>query len=253
MTDQTPAAGRAEVIEHFAARAATYDASSSWCTDDSLGEMTVRAAAAGPADHVLDVACGTGLVSRLFHGRVARVVGVDITAQMADQALAHLDELVITPAEHLPFAADSFDVVVSRQGIQFMQLPAAVDEMVRVLRPGGRIVLINLCAYGEQDKEEYFEILRLRNPVRRHFFLREDLERLLREAGCRDVRLETLISVEDVDVWSDNGAIEDDRREAIQDAYRNASPGFSEVHGVRVDDGRILDRMLFGVAVGLKP
>jgi SAM-dependent methyltransferase len=244
---------REDVIAHFVARAATYDRSSSWCTDDALNERIVALAAPDATSAVLDVGCGTGLVSRFFKGRTARVVGVDISTEMTDQALPHLDELVIAPAERMPFPTGEFDIVVSRQGIQFMLLPDAVQEMVRVAKPGGRVVLVNLCAYGPADRDEYFEILRLRNPVRRNFFLPEDLEALLRGARCDTVTLESYVSTEDVDLWADNGAIDGQRQEALRDVYRRASPAFRELHGVSDGNGRLVDRMLFIVAMGRKP
>jgi DNA gyrase subunit B len=242
-----------EVVEHFTARATGYDRSSSWCTDEVLCARIVEAARVGPRDHVLDVACGTGLVSKHFKSRVARVVGVDITSDMFEQARAHVDELIPAPSEALPFPDDTFDAVVCRQGIQFMDLPEAIHSMVRVLKPGGRIVLVNLTASGPEDRDEYFEILRLRNPVRRHFFLPEDVAALLRDAGCRNVSLEKYVSVEDVDVWSDNGAIDEERREAIRRVYRGASQAFLDLHGVQESDGRFTDRMLFVLAAGEKP
>ncbi|GGK90994.1 class I SAM-dependent methyltransferase [Mangrovihabitans endophyticus] len=242
-----------DVVAHFTSRAPTYDTSSSWCTDEALGALVLTLVPPEPTDRVLDVACGTGLVSRLFHGRVARVVGVDITTDMAAQAQTFLDELVIAPAENMPFPSDSFDTVVCRQGVQFMTLPDAVREMVRVTRPGGRVVLVHLCAYGDADSAEYFEVLRLRNPVRRSFFRPGDLGDLLRSAGCAEVRTERYVSAEDVDVWSDNGAIDEADREAIREVYRRGSPEFLRLHAVRQDNGRIIDNMLFVVAVGRKP
>jgi DNA gyrase subunit B len=244
---------RKDVADHFGLRAPTYDNSSSWCTDTDLGELLLDLARPGPQDRVLDVACGTGLVSRLFTGRVAELVGVDLTEGMAEQARPYLDRLVLTAAEDLPFEDDTFDIVVCRQGIQFMDLPAAVEEMVRVVRPGGRVVVVNLCAYDERDSEEYFEILRLRNPVRRHFFLPSGLEELLAKAGCEQTRTRSYVSVEDVDVWSDNGAIEEERREAIREVYRRASPEFRALHAVQEADGRFTDHMLFVLAAGTKP
>ena len=53
------------------------------------------------------------------------------------------------------------------------------DEMARVARPGGAVCLIQLCAYGPEDREEYFEVLRLRNPARQNFYERADLGSLL--------------------------------------------------------------------------
>ncbi|MFE7409138.1 class I SAM-dependent methyltransferase [Streptomyces laurentii] len=242
-----------DVTGHFAARSATYDRSSSWCTDSELGDLVLELTRPMATDRVLDVACGTGLVSRLFAGRVAEVTGVDITPEMAEQARPHLDRLVISPAEDLPFPDGTFDIVVCRQGIQFMTLPDAVASMVRVLKPGGRIVLVNLCAYGPLDRDEYFEVLRLRNPVRRHFFLPADLEALMRDAGCADIALHRYVSAEDIDVWSDNGAIEESRREAIREVYRNASESFLSLHAVKESDGGFVDQMLFVAAAGRKP
>jgi len=241
----------ADVREHFTARAAHYDKSSSWCTDDALAEATWRYTAAEADHRVLDVACGTGLVSRVFKGRVAEVVGVDITPAMYAQAAPHVDRFVEGPGEDLPFADGTFDRVVCRQGTQFMDDGAAIKEMARVLKPGGRAVVINLCAYGAEDRDEYFEILRLRNPARRNFYMREDMVRLFEAAGLQTT-LHDFISEEDVDVWSDNKAIAETRREGIRRIYREGSDAFRSLHAVAFDDGRILDKMLFAIAVGRK-
>jgi SAM-dependent methyltransferase len=245
--------GTDEVVRHFTARAAKYDTSSAWCGDAGLVNAIVDLASPGPADRLLDVACGTGLVSKGFAGRVGRRVGLDITEAMAGQAAAHLDELVIAPAERMPFPDESFEIVVSRQGIQFMDLPAAIEEMFRVLAPGGRLVLVNLCAYGPHDSAEYFEILRLRNPVRRHFFLPGDVENMARTAGFRHVAGHRYVSIEDVDAWSDNGAISGDRREAIRNVYRSASAEFLNLHSVEMGEGRLVDHMLFIAVSAIKP
>ena len=241
-----------DVISHFTARSATYDRSSAWCTDDALGDLIVRVAATDHRSQVLDVACGTGLVARRFAGRVARLAGLDLTADMASQARPVLDDLTLGTAEAMPFRDGEFDATVCRQGIQFMQLPAAVREMARVTRRGGRVVLVNLCAYGPADRDEYFEILRLRNPARRHFFLPDDLRDLLAGAGCRDIELHRYVSVEDVDVWSGHGAIDEPRREAIRRAYQTASSEFRTLHATQDAGGRIVDHMLFVIAVGTR-
>ena len=240
-----------DVRAHFAERAAHYDQSSNWCTDDALGAAIVAHTGAGPEHRVLDVACGTGLVSRLFKGQVAEIVGVDITREMYAQAAPRLDRFVEGPGEALPFPDASFDRVTCRQGTQFMDDAAAIREMARVLKPGGRAVVVNLCAYGESDQEEYFEVLRLRNPARRNFYRREDLARLMSDAGLQPIVHDFVID-EDVDAWSDNKAISEARREGIRRIYRDASPAFGALHGVRIGEGRILDRMLFGIAVGVK-
>lgn len=240
-----------DVVQHFTARAGQYNRSSHWCTDPEMMRRTVELAKPRPTDRMLDVACGTGLVSAEFRGKVAEIIGLDLTPAMASQALPVLDSLVLGSAESMPLDDNQFDLTICRQGVQFMNAAQALREMVRVTRPGGRLVIVSLCAYGAEDKEEYFEILRLRNPARRNFFVPDDLERLLREAGCPNVSVYRHLSEENVDVWSGNGAITETKRARIREIYREASPEFLRLHQVQYPaNGRIVDRMLFAIAVG---
>ena len=110
---------------------------------------------------------------------------------------------------------------------------------------------MHLVAHGEEDCEEYFEILRLRNPARRNSWVRGELATALREAGCRQASESHLVSEEDVDLWADNGAIDDGSLEAIRRVYQNASEPFRRLHAVRSSDGRhFVDQMLFAITVG---
>lgn len=240
------------VTDHFTARAGHYDRSSRWCTDPALAAATVAAVAPEAHHRMLDVACGTGLVAKHFKGKVAELVGLDLTPAMFDQARPHVDRLVAGDATALPFEDASFDRISCRQGIQFMDDARAVGEMFRVLKPGGRVVLVHLCAYGDADRDEYFEVLRLRNPARRNFYTRESLAALLTDAGFASVEVRDYVSDEDVEAWADNKAIARADVDAIAGVYQEGSPEFLALHGVRMEDGRILDKMLFGIAVGVK-
>lgn len=101
----------------------------------------------GPGDDVLDVACGSGAVSRLAAARVGEagaVTGLDLNPgmiQTAEEACKHVRpriEFRTGDATELPFEDGHFDVALCQQGIQFMpDRPAAIREMHRVLRPGG--------------------------------------------------------------------------------------------------------------------
>jgi SAM-dependent methyltransferase len=240
-----------QVVNYFTRRAPDYDESSHWCTDEALVRRLCELLDPRSTDVLLDVACGTGLVARALRPHVARVVGVDITPEMLDRGRPHLDEALLADAEALPFAGGGFDLVVCRQGVQFLDAPRAVAEMVRVTRPGGKVCLINLCAYGPDDRDEFFEILRLRNPVRRNFFLREDLARLLRDAGCRHAVVHDHVSAEDIDVWAGKAAIPERDAVRIRELYLRASPAFRRLHRVEQDAaGRVRDHMLFGIAIG---
>jgi SAM-dependent methyltransferase len=106
--------------------------------------------AAGPLDgaRVLDVACGTGALSRRLAEDGASVTGLDLAPPMLAVAreLSSGIAFMEGSAEGLPFPDESFDVVTCQQGLQFFpDRPAALAEMRRVLRDGGRVVIACWC------------------------------------------------------------------------------------------------------------
>src|SRR6266581_4376739 len=120
----------------------------------------VDVAALQPAEHVLDVACGTGFVARLAADRVGakgRVVGIDLNASMIEAARAASGQGAATTIEWrtgdaaaLPFEDSIFDVVLCQQGVQFFpDRVRALREMRRVLRPEGRLAFTVWRAIGD--------------------------------------------------------------------------------------------------------
>ena len=110
----------------------------------------VAAVDAGPAERVLDVATGTGLVARELVRRYGcSVVGLDQSAEMlagarrrlaAEPALAQRIELVRGEAERLEFAEAEFDHLTFTYLLRYVDDPGAtLAELARVVRPGGRI------------------------------------------------------------------------------------------------------------------
>jgi SAM-dependent methyltransferase len=108
-----------------------------------------------PGAAVLDVATGTGNIALRAAVRGATVVGLDITPELFATARHRADALGVTvdwlegDAEQLPFAAGTFDRVLSAFGVQFAPRHQLVaDELVRVLRPQGLIALVNWTPEG---------------------------------------------------------------------------------------------------------
>jgi ubiquinone/menaquinone biosynthesis C-methylase UbiE len=106
-----------------------------------------------PGDGVLDVACGPGNFSRAFArvvGDSGLVVGIDASRTMLDRGASELrrsglDNLALIrgDATRLPFVDDSFDAVCCFAALHLFEDPfAGLDEMARVLTPGGRIALM---------------------------------------------------------------------------------------------------------------
>lgn len=100
-----------------------------------------------PFEDVLDVGCGTGAVLELLNGEYPnkRLVGLDLTPGMIDVARAkQLDNVrfVVGDAEALPFGSQSFDAVLCSNSFHHYPHPEKFfSEAVRVLRPGGRLIL----------------------------------------------------------------------------------------------------------------
>ena len=91
---------------------------------------------------ILDVGCGLGMYVRAFRRFSDQVYGVDIDPEKVAQAGRELPYLQVATAEALPFPADFFDVVLSHEVLEHVDDDrAAVQEAVRVLRPGGRLVV----------------------------------------------------------------------------------------------------------------
>jgi SAM-dependent methyltransferase len=116
-----------------------------------VSTVTMAAAKLQPGERVLDVACGTGVVTRLAAERVGRtgsVTGLDVAPDMIDVARATPAadapsiDWQVGDALALPLPDDAFDVVTCQMGLMFMEdRVKAVAEMRRVLAPGGRVIV----------------------------------------------------------------------------------------------------------------
>ena len=105
-------------------------------------EMIREAAGERTRGRVLVDGCGLGAYLVRLAPEAGFAVGLDIEAERAMQAHSQGPLAVVGAGEHLPFAADQFDLLLSHEVLEHVQDDrAAIAEMVRVLRPGGRIVL----------------------------------------------------------------------------------------------------------------
>ncbi|MCB0872365.1 MAG: class I SAM-dependent methyltransferase [Actinobacteria bacterium] len=120
-----------------------------------VGEHLCEAVDVLSGQRVVDVAAGSGTASLAAARRFARVTSTDFVPDLLAQGVrrAHAEHLTLTTrvadAEALPFADDSFDAALSTFGVMFTPDHAtAAAEMVRVVRPGGRIGLANWTPEG---------------------------------------------------------------------------------------------------------
>jgi SAM-dependent methyltransferase len=141
--------------------------------DERALDMIVAAGRPGPADTVLDLACGGGLVVCAYAPHVRAASGIDLTSAMLDQARALASAKGLTNVEWhqgdvraLPFSNAAFSIVVTRFSFHHFQDPlGALREMARVCRPGGRIVVVDMIASEDSAKAAAWNRLEaLRDP-----------------------------------------------------------------------------------------
>jgi SAM-dependent methyltransferase len=132
-------------------RAEAYRTSLTHASGEDL-DAVIELCEPAPGVTILDVATGGGHVARRLREQGATVVTCDASPGMRPD--------VITPAEHLPFADDSFDVVVTRIAAHhFDDLPGACTEMARVAR---RAVVVEDMLYRTPEEDE---AEKLRDPT----------------------------------------------------------------------------------------
>ena len=138
--------------ERFSGRAGDYAAARPSYPDEALDVLFDGLGDPGEVT-VADLGAGTGISSRQLAVRGALVLAVEPNASMRDAAEPHPRvEWVAATAEHTGLAEASVDLAAAFQAFHWFDQPQALNEMVRILRPGGRAALV----YNERDESDPF-------------------------------------------------------------------------------------------------
>ena len=213
MTQTDPV--KAQVAAHWDRRAAHFDED----FGHSIGSVAERTAwdrildlvaPHGRALEALDAGCGTGFLSLELARRGHRVTGVDFAPAMIALAAkkAAAEGVAVrfeqADAENLPLPAAGFDLAISRHVLWTLPHPeAAIDEWLRVLRPGGRLAIIDGARYDEASAPPQRENARTSTEYAQisgqlPFYggrPREEIERVLKAHGLVDVTSDPLLDL----------------------------------------------------------
>jgi SAM-dependent methyltransferase len=215
-----------------------------------LASALIAFAQVAPGMRALDVGCGPGALTAALAERLgpASVCGVDPSAAFVRACRARVPgaEVVVAPAEALPFADAAFDAALSQLVVNFMDdADAGVGEMARVTRPGGIVAACVWDYAGEMTLlRAFWDAAREVSPERgaaadegvaMRWCRDGELAELWRAAGLRDVRSGALVVraayADFEDLWSPllsgvapSGAfcasLDEAGRAALHDAYR---------------------------------
>ncbi|MBI2538151.1 MAG: methyltransferase domain-containing protein [Gemmatimonadetes bacterium] len=185
--ERSRATGYGVVLKEYARLAKRYDRRWSFYIHAGVQETT-RRLDLKPTDRLLDVGCGTGALlhalSRSFPAmQLARIDPSPEMLGLAGHKLGASVELHVAWAERIPYPNDLFDVVASCSVFHYLRQPmVALKEMLRVLRPGGSLVITDWC-------DDYLacrvcdRVLRVLSPAHFRTYRERECRELLQAAG----------------------------------------------------------------------
>jgi ubiquinone/menaquinone biosynthesis C-methylase UbiE len=170
---------------YFARHAADWDSLRSLhVSDEAVEQALLKAIGEGPFQSVLDLGTGTGRILELLAKRATRAVGIDASPAMLTVARTNLERAGLRNVQvrqgdiyALPVERNAYDVVVVHQVLHYLDDPArAVREASRMLRPGGRLFIVDFAPHE-------LEFLRTEHAHRRLGFSDQEIRDTLAEAG----------------------------------------------------------------------
>jgi ubiquinone/menaquinone biosynthesis C-methylase UbiE len=236
------------VADEFTRQAQTFDKFAEM-TDEQVATRFGSALGEAGRGNLLDVACGPGVVTAAIAPMAASVVAFDATEPMLEKAKGRCARAGLTnvtfkhgDAENLPFEETQFDGVVTRLAIHHFAHPRrALDEMFRVLRPGGIAVIVDVVS-SEVEAESNLQnaIERLRDPSHVRMLPASELDGGLARAGFQILEHSTWDKAREFEEWM--GIVNDpDRTEPIRTVARAlAETGNHAGMGLAIKDGRVV-------------
>jgi demethylmenaquinone methyltransferase/2-methoxy-6-polyprenyl-1,4-benzoquinol methylase/ArsR family transcriptional regulator len=182
-------ARRKQAAAYFAAKAAEWDRIRAMHAPDDQVEAAVLAMLGdAPVQALLDLGAGTGRMLELLAPLAVRAVGVDLSPDMLNLARARMDERGLRNVQLRqgdvyapPVERAGYDLVVIHQVLHFLDDPGrALREAAGLMRPGGRLVVVDFAGHEEEHLREHF-------AHRRLGFSGEEIAQLMKEAGLEMV------------------------------------------------------------------
>lgn len=163
-------------------------------------ETIARLADPQPEEIALDLACGPGTFTIALARRARHVLGVDLTPALLERARRRVREecvwnvmLVCGDATALPLPDGSIGAASCGYSFHHMSEPLrALRELMRVLRRGGRLALVDIVVSRDAGSEANDQIERVRDASHRHTFRQAEFPEIVERAGFRVHKIESL-------------------------------------------------------------
>lgn len=230
-----------DVREQFGQAAAAYATFSYHASGPDL-PVIIEAAGLTGAETVLDLGTGAGHTAMACARHAARVVAVDVTPEMlaaaadlaASRRIGNI-EFREADAAHLPFEDGVFDAVTCRVAAHhFADVRRVIDEVRRVLRPGGRFVLADTVAPEDAKADTFLNTIEfLRDPSHVRDYRGSEWLRMLRAAGFEAEMVYRMVLALDGADWAARQRTPPEKVAMIRQLFAEAPPALRAAFELR--------------------
>lgn len=242
------------IRQQFAQRISTYEKAAAWMLAPDLIEAHREAAGPAPADAnlCLDLCCGTGIVGRNLLDLGWNVKGLDLTPEMGAAAETYFP-VQTGSVEAMPIPDNTYDLAILRQSFMLVDGDKALNEIHRILKPGGRFILIQSVSFGTADDEVYSQVQWARHINQKTYYRQIDLENSMRNHGFSIVGAKTLRVRESVDHWLNSAPeLKPELRQKIRHLIAGAPDAYKWARDVRETGGELSEDWNWLVLTGQK-
>jgi ubiquinone/menaquinone biosynthesis C-methylase UbiE len=210
--------------------------------------MLVEVAEPRPDMRVLDIATGGGHTAIALAPLVGEVAMLDLTPEMLVHARKFARETGVEPvgviaaaAESIPFADESFNLVTCRIAPHhFADVQSFVDEVARVLMPGGAFVLIDSLAPDIKAYDEFInKVEQWRDPSHVRAYSMTEWTEFLGRAGLRLETSEIIVKRHEFASWTERSRMAPGEPEALSDWILTSDEACKAHFSVDVQDGKV--------------
>ena len=253
-----PSNHNSRILDQFTRQAAPFAAAAAIRNQEVLDRI-VQWAGAGPEDTVLDVACGPGLLACAFAKVAKHAIGIDMTPAMLEQARKTQEEQGLKNVSweqgdvySLPFPPSQFSIVSSRFVFHHLQDPlAALKEMKRACKPGGKAVVADMAPLAE--KAAALNVAeKLRDPSHVRALPVDELRGLFEQAGLDAPQINSYRMEGELEDLLSRSFPKDGDADRVRRIYAESISDNALDLNTRRDDGKIFYSLPVAVLVAQK-
>lgn len=223
----------------------------SWVTDEALLIMLEEALELTGKEKVLCAGIGTGVLAKRIINKSIKVYGLDSSKEMIDKINDDRIEARLGDLKDMPFVNDLFDRVIFRNVLHHCvgYTSVVMDEALRVLKPGGKVVICEGIPMNNDCVSDFSQIVTL-NENRVVFTVEDILYRLCDFKNISAVSL--VLKQKSINNWLDNSVMDLEIKEHIYEHQLHTSIKYQKACNMTVNNSDILIDMKFLIARGDK-